>query len=66
MAQTLAPLLLAVGFGLIFWASDKVSYTEIIMTPANRPEEAGLASYFFAGLTAMVALGNAIAQYSRL
>ncbi len=49
-----APLLLAVGFGLIFWASDKVSYTEIIMTPANRPEEAGLASYFFAGLTAMV------------
>ncbi|CAH0529119.1 NCS1 family nucleobase:cation symporter-1 [Vibrio hippocampi] len=49
-----APLLLAVGLGLMFWATDKVSYTEIIMTPANRPEDAGLASYFFAGLTAMV------------
>ncbi|MDB1124128.1 NCS1 family nucleobase:cation symporter-1 [Vibrio algarum] len=49
-----APLLLAVGFGLMFWASDKVSYSEILMTPANRPEEAGFASYFFAGLTAMV------------
>jgi len=49
-----APLLLAVGVGLMFWASDKVSYTDILMTPANRPAEAGLASYFFAGLTAMV------------
>ncbi|MDG3087765.1 NCS1 family nucleobase:cation symporter-1 [Vibrio hannami] len=49
-----APLLLAVGLGLMFWASGKVSYSEIIMTPANRPEDAGFASYFFAGLTAMV------------
>ncbi|GLT16693.1 transporter [Vibrio zhanjiangensis] len=49
-----APLLLAVGLGLIFWASDKVSYTEIIMTPANRPEDVGVTRYFFAGLTAMV------------
>jgi NCS1 family nucleobase:cation symporter-1 len=49
-----APLLLAVGFGLMFWASDKVSFSEILMTPANRPEDAGFASYFFAGLTAMV------------
>ncbi|WP_413284295.1 NCS1 family nucleobase:cation symporter-1 [Vibrio sp. MA40-2] len=49
-----APLLLAVGFGLMFWASDKVSFTEILMTPANRPAEDGVASYFFAGLTAMV------------
>jgi NCS1 family nucleobase:cation symporter-1 len=49
-----APLLLAVGLGLMLWASDKVSYTEILSTPANRPEGAGLAGYFFAGLTAMV------------
>ena len=49
-----APLLLIVGFGLIWWASDKVSVTEVLATPANRPEDAGFFSYFFAGLTAMV------------
>ena len=49
-----APLLLIVGIGLIWWASDKVSVTEGLATPANRPEDAGFFSYFFAGLTAMV------------
>lgn len=49
-----APLLLAVGLGLMMWASDKVSYSELLATPASRPEDAGFASYFFAGLTAMV------------
>ena len=49
-----APLLLIVGIGLIWWASDKVSVTEVLATPANRPEDAGFFSYFFAGLTAMV------------
>lgn len=49
-----APLLLAVGFGLMFWAGGEISYAEVLSTPANRPEDAGFASYFFAGLTAMV------------
>ena len=49
-----APLLLIVGAGLIWWASDKVSVTEVLATPASRPEDAGFFSYFFAGLTAMV------------
>ncbi len=49
-----APLLLVVGLGLMLWASDKVSYTELLATPASRPADAGFASYFFAGLTAMV------------
>lgn len=49
-----APLLLIVGIGLIWWASDKVSISEVLATPANRPEDAGFFSYFFAGLTAMV------------
>ncbi len=49
-----APLLLLVGIGLIWWASDKVSVAEVLATPANRPADAGFASYFFAGLTAMV------------
>ena len=49
-----APLLLAVGIGLMFWASGKVSVTEVLSTPANRPEEASVFGYFFAGLTAMV------------
>ena len=49
-----APLLLIVGIGLIWWASDKVSVTEVLATPANRPDDAGFFSYFFAGLTAMV------------
>ncbi|MFB9134548.1 NCS1 family nucleobase:cation symporter-1 [Vibrio olivae] len=49
-----APLLLAVGVGLMIWASGHVSVGELLATPASRPEDAGFASYFFAGLTAMV------------
>lgn len=49
-----APLLLVVGLGLMFWASDKVSITEVLAIPANRPADAGFWGYFFAGLTAMV------------
>ncbi|MCA6064165.1 NCS1 family nucleobase:cation symporter-1 [Thalassolituus marinus] len=49
-----APLLLAVGLGLLFWASGKVSVTEVLAVPANRPEDAGFWGYFFGGLTAMV------------
>ncbi|WP_165314111.1 NCS1 family nucleobase:cation symporter-1 [Vibrio ziniensis] len=49
-----APLLLIVSLGLLFWASDKVSYTELLSTPANRPEGDGFAKYFMSGLTAMV------------
>jgi len=33
-----APLLLAVAVGLIFWALPKVSLTEVLATPATRPE----------------------------
>ncbi len=49
-----APLLLAVGIGLMVWAWPQVNLTELINTPASRPEDAGVASYFFAGLTSMV------------
>ena len=49
-----APILLAVGLGLMFWASGKISITEVLSIPANRPEDANSLTYFFAGLTAMV------------
>ena len=49
-----APLLLLVAIGLIVWAMPKVSMTEILAVPANRPEGAPLFGYFMAGLTAMV------------
>ncbi|REG84275.1 NCS1 family nucleobase:cation symporter-1 [Marinomonas pollencensis] len=49
-----APLLLIVSIGLMIWAGGKVSFTDILATPANRPEEAGFWGYFFGGLTAMV------------
>lgn len=49
-----APLLLVVSFGLMFWASGKVSFTEVLATPATRPEGASFWGYFFGGLTAMV------------
>lgn len=49
-----APLLIAVGVGLMFWALPNMSVTELIATPANRPEDASVTGYFFAGLTAMV------------
>ncbi|MFT6913937.1 MAG: NCS1 family nucleobase:cation symporter-1 [Motiliproteus sp.] len=49
-----APLLLAVSIGLMMWATPQISITELLATPANRPEEASFWGYFFAGLTAMV------------
>ncbi|WP_430462729.1 NCS1 family nucleobase:cation symporter-1 [Thalassolituus sp. LLYu03] len=49
-----APLLLAVGVGLMVWAGGKVSFSEMLAVPANRPAEAGFMGYFFGGLTAMV------------
>lgn len=49
-----APLLLAVGVGLMFWAMPHVSMTELLARPPSRPEGAPVYSYFFAGLTAMV------------
>jgi len=49
-----APLLLIVAIGLIVWAWPKVSVTEILATPAIRPEDASFASLFMAALTAMV------------
>ena len=49
-----APLLLAVGIGLMMWASPKISYEALLAIPANRPEGASFWGYFFAGVTAMV------------
>lgn len=49
-----APLLLLVALGLLFWALPKISVSELLATPANRPEGAPLFGYFMAGLTAMV------------
>jgi NCS1 family nucleobase:cation symporter-1 len=49
-----APLLLTVSIGLMMWAWPQVSITELLATPANRPEGASFWGYFFGGLTAMV------------
>ncbi|NOY13806.1 MAG: NCS1 family nucleobase:cation symporter-1 [Deltaproteobacteria bacterium] len=49
-----APLLLAVGIGLIFWASPQIDITQLIDAPPSRPEGASVWKYFFGGLTAMV------------
>ena len=49
-----APLLLAVAFGLVFWALPKVSIGEVLAIPASRPEGAPIFHYFMAALTAMV------------
>jgi NCS1 family nucleobase:cation symporter-1 len=55
LLETLAaPLLLIVAIGLVFWALPKVSMSELLATPANRPEGASFAGYFMAALTAMV------------
>jgi NCS1 family nucleobase:cation symporter-1 len=43
-----------VGAGLLVWAMPNVSMSELLAIPAKRPEGAGVASYFAAGLTAMV------------
>ena len=49
-----APLLLLVGLGLMIWALPQINLSEIISTPANRPEEASSIPYLMAGVTAMV------------
>jgi NCS1 family nucleobase:cation symporter-1 len=49
-----APLLLAVSIGLMMWAFPQISMSELLATPANRPEDASFWGYFFGGLTAMV------------
>ena len=49
-----APLLLIVAFGLMFWALPKISVSEVLAVPANRPPDASIWPYFMAGLTAMV------------
>ena len=54
METLAAPLLLAVGIGLMMWASPKISYEALLSAPASRPEGASFWGYFFAGVTAMV------------
>jgi len=49
-----APLLLIVAFGLIVWAMPRVTFSEVLAVPANRPDDAPFAGYFMAALTAMV------------
>ncbi len=49
-----APLLLIVAIGLIVWALPKVSMSDVLAVPANRPADASFAPYFMAALTAMV------------
>jgi len=49
-----APLLLVVAIGLVVWALPKISVSELLAVPANRPEGSSFVSHFMAGLTAMV------------
>jgi NCS1 family nucleobase:cation symporter-1 len=49
-----APLLLAVGIGLLVWAWPQASVTELLARAPSRPEGSSFWGYFFAGLTAMV------------
>jgi NCS1 family nucleobase:cation symporter-1 len=49
-----APLLLLVAIGLMVWALPKISMTELLAVPADRPADASFAPYFMAALTAMV------------
>ena len=55
LLETLAaPLLLIVAIGLIVWALPKVTMSEVLAVPANRPEGASFIKYFMSALTAMV------------
>lgn len=54
MEMFAAPMLLAVGIGLVVWAWPQASVTELLAQPPGRPQGAPLAGYFFGGLTAMV------------
>ena len=49
-----APLLLIVAIGLVFWALPKISISELLAVPPNRPEGASVFKLFMAALTAMV------------
>jgi NCS1 family nucleobase:cation symporter-1 len=49
-----APMLLIVAIGLLFWAMPRVTMTEVLAVPANRPADASFFAYFMAALTAMV------------
>ena len=49
-----APLLLIVAIGLVFWALPKISVSELLAVPPNRPESASVVKLFMAALTAMV------------
>lgn len=49
-----APLLLIVAIGLVVWALPKVTMSEVLAVPANRPEGASFIKYFMSALTAMV------------
>jgi len=49
-----APILLAVGIGLMLWAFPQISLTEILTIKANRPETDSATPYLLAGITAMV------------
>ena len=49
-----APILLAVGIGLMWWALPQISLSEIVATPAKRPPADASFPYIMAGITAMV------------
>ena len=49
-----APLLLLVAIGLMFWALPKISLTEVLSIPSDRPVGSSFFGYFMAALTAMV------------
>jgi NCS1 family nucleobase:cation symporter-1 len=49
-----APMLLVVAIGLLFWAMPKVTMSEVLAVPANRPADASFFGHFMAALTAMV------------
>lgn len=49
-----APILLAVGIGLMMWAFPQINLTEVLATKANRPETDSATPYIMAGITAMV------------
>jgi NCS1 family nucleobase:cation symporter-1 len=49
-----APLLLAVGLGLLLWAGPIVDWPALLAAPPSRPPGDSLWPWFFGGLTAMV------------
>src|SRR3546814_16797231 len=51
-----APLLVAVGIGLLVWALPTVSFSELMAIQPHRPGGASLTVYFRAGRTPMVGI----------